>query len=87
MKTLRIILILLIITWMGTIFYFSHQPGDESQTTSSRVTKFISKIIYDENAENFEEKVQALDPIIRKLAHYSIYLIRRNTNNFGSFYI
>lgn len=41
-----------------------------------RTTKFIVKIIYGENIEDFDEKVEKLDPVIRKLAHYSIYLVR-----------
>lgn len=81
MKKIKIILIILVLIWMSTIFYFSSQPGDESKTTSSTVTKTIAKIIYDETAENYLEKEQALDPIIRKLAHYTIYLIRRNNYN------
>ncbi len=87
MKKLRIILILLIIIWMGTIFYFSHQPGNQSKNTSSSVTKIIAKVIYDDNAENFEEKIQELDIVIRKLAHYTIYLIRWNHNNIRIIYI
>ena len=81
MKKIKIILVILILMWMSTIFYFSNQPGYESKNTSSSVTKIIAKIIYDETAEDYLEKEQALDPIIRKLAHYTIYLIRRTNNN------
>ena len=45
-------------------------------TQAGRTTKLIDKIIYGENIENFDEKVEKLDPVIRKLAHYSIYLVR-----------
>lgn len=78
MKYFRIILIILIIIWMVIIFRFSHQPGGKSQGTSSSVTKFIVKILYGES-EKTEEKIRKLDPIIRKLAHYTVYLIRRDT--------
>lgn len=78
MKYTRIILIILIIIWMAIIFKFSHQPGGKSQGTSSSVTKFIVKIFYGEG-EKAEEKVKKLDPIIRKLAHYTVYLVRRYT--------
>lgn len=74
MKKIRIILILLIIIWMGVIFNFSHQPGEKSSNTSSSVTKIIAKKIPTKKEESFESKVKRLDPIVRKLAHYSIYL-------------
>lgn len=81
MRRTKIILIILVLIWMSTIFYFSSQPGDESKTTSSTVTKIIARVIYDETAEDYLEKEQALDPVIRKLAHYTIYLIRRLNHN------
>lgn len=87
MKKLRIIFLTLIILWMGTVFYFSNQPGDTSKATSSSVTKFISKIIYNEKDEEYELKVEKLDRIVRKLAHFSIYTVRRNTSYKLKFYI
>lgn len=85
MKYYRVILIILIIIWMAVIFRFSHQPGGKSQGTSSSVTKFIVKIFYGESKEA-EDKVKRLDPIIRKLAHYTVYIIRRNTYCRGFIY-
>ena len=86
MKKLRIIFIILILFWMGTVFYFSNQPTKKTQKTSSNVTKVIVKIFYGET-EKFEENVNKLDPIIRKLAHYTLYFIRWCPNSICSMYI
>lgn len=86
MKYIKIILMILIIIWMIVVFRFSHQQGGESRGTSSSVTKKIVKIFYGEG-EKAEEKIKKLDPIIRKLAHYTVYLIRRNTNCKCSIYL
>ncbi|MCI8621437.1 MAG: VanZ family protein [Clostridia bacterium] len=79
MKILRIILIIMIIIWMIIIFKFSSQKGTKSQGTSSSVTKFFVNIFYKDN-EKIDEKIKKFDPIIRKIAHYTAYLIRRNVN-------
>lgn len=77
MKKLRIIFIILSITWMVVVFLFSNEPSDESKNTSSFVTKIIANIIYGDNLPEKELtlKIQELDPIIRKLAHYTLYAI------------
>lgn len=78
MKYIRIVLIIMIIIWMIVVFRFSQQQGGESKGTSSSVTKKVVKMFYGES-EKAEEKIKKLDPFIRKLAHYTVYLIRRNT--------
>ena len=74
----QIIYLILIIIWMLTIFIFSNQPGEQSEGTSGRVTTSIinmaSNIVNIENQDK-ENIIQILDPIIRKLAHFTIYLI------------
>ncbi len=87
MKKLRIIFIILTAIWMTAVFYFSNEPKTKTESTSSSVTRIIAKVIYGENIENFEEKVKTLDPFIRKLAHYTLYLMRRNFNCCYNFYI
>lgn len=69
-KTLTIILI---ITWMITVFMFSHQPSDKSSSLSEGFTTKILKILnlYPEN----QEQLDKIETVIRKLAHYTIYLI------------
>ena len=77
MKKLRTLFIILSITWMIVVFLFSNEPSDESKNTSSFVTKIIANIIYGDNLPEKELtlKIQELDPIIRKLAHYTLYAI------------
>lgn len=77
MKKLRIIFIILSVIWMATVFLFSNEPSDESKNTSSFVTEIIANIIYGNNLPEEEMilKIQELDPIIRKLAHYTLYAI------------
>jgi len=77
-KIFRIIMIILIVIWMLTIFRFSSQPACESSNTSGRTTKFI--VIYGEDIEDFDKKTEKLDPVVRKIAHYTIYLVRRDIN-------
>lgn len=87
MKKIRIIFIFLILIWMATIFYFSHQPKSETENTSSSITKIIVRVIYNENGNDFENIVKHIDPIVRKVAHYTLYLIRWNYNFCYCFYI
>lgn len=76
MKKTRVIFIILSIIWMITVFCFSHQPSDESTRTSSFVTRKIASIIYGDtlNEEELNLKIEELDPSVRKLAHYTLYL-------------
>lgn len=87
MKKIRIIFIILTAVWMAVVFYFSNEPKTKTENTSSSVTEMIVKVIYGENLEDFEKKVKEIDPIIRKVAHYTLYLIRRNFNCSYNFYI
>lgn len=77
MKSLRIICTILSIIWMISVFCFSHQPSDESKNTSSFITEKIVTIFYGNSLseEEIEVMIQELDPIIRKLAHYTLYMI------------
>lgn len=58
------------VIWMGIIFYLSHQPGNESANTSSRVLEFV----FDYLPMSTEYEV-ILHTIIRKLAHFSAYAV------------
>ena len=73
MKIKKTITIILIIIWMVTIFMFSAQPSDESSNLSDGFTKTLLKIlnIHPEN----QEELDKIETIIRKLAHYTIYLL------------
>ena len=74
----QVIGLLLIIIWMIVVFLFSNQQGNASSVTSNKVTKEIIEIMpstknLEENKKN--EIVKKVNPIMRKIAHYSIYLV------------
>ena len=78
MKTVikRIIFGVLIILNCSVIFYFSNQVADDSSEQSSRVVNWISEVV--PSIRNLEEPEknqvkEALIPIVRKTAHFSIY--------------
>ena len=75
--TKRIIFSILILINCVTIFYFSNQVADDSSKQSSRVVEIISNIIpYIKNMEEPDKtilKEEILTPIVRKIAHFSIY--------------
>lgn len=81
MKSLNIkqvIGLLLIIVWMVTIFCFSNQKGTQSSITSNKVTKEIIEVL--PSTKNLEENqkkeiVKKVNPVMRKIAHYTIYLV------------
>lgn len=77
MKKTSILFIILTIVWMIVIFCFSNQPSDDSKNTSLNTTKRIVNIIYGDKLSEHEKetKIEELDPVIRKLAHYTIYTI------------
>ena len=66
----RIVYAVLIILWMITIFEFSNQNGDTSQGTSDVITDKIIEINND-----LENKRDQVSFCVRKLAHFSIYII------------
>lgn len=80
MKVKKIIMFILLILWMGVIFFFSHQPADDSDKVSNGV---IEKIIYtvqiisghEFNDNELEIISNYLVFPIRKLAHFSIYFV------------
>ena len=83
MSKKTIILGVLLIIWMGVIFYMSSDNGDESGEESSRVVSFIVSI-YDkivgsnEETINYHKSDEFMDQanfIFRKICHFSEYLI------------
>lgn len=71
----RIIYGVLLFIWMVTIFYFSSQNGDDSQSTSDVITyKIVGLLnISDKETENAIKEIISF--IVRKSAHFSIYFI------------
>ena len=74
----RIIFIILLLIAFWAIFNFSEQNGDISGSLSLKVTTKIVNLFAKFKNLNIEQKVhyiQRLHPIIRKLAHFSIYMV------------
>ena len=76
----RIILWILVILWMGVIFTFSSFNSSESSKQSKGIINFFIKNvieIFDKDLTETEELelVSTLHTPVRKLAHFSIYLV------------
>lgn len=75
---LRIISMTLLLCTFFVIFNFSAQNGEESGGLSKKVTTtFINKFPYtrDLSVETKEKLIEHGEPIVRKLAHLSIYTV------------
>ena len=73
---IRYLLMICIVIVCCTIFRFSSDQSTESSRTSVGVTKFIVSIIWQDNPEvNTDTLINTIHPIIRKVAHFSIYLL------------
>ena len=78
MNVKKIISVILVVVWMSVIFSFSNQQGEGSGNTSRKVCEVIISIvdISDQYTEMEKEQIiKILEPVIRKEAHYTIYLI------------
>lgn len=72
----KIISITLVILWMILVFWFSSQIGDDSQVTSGNtIRKIITFINNNIDKVKLEEIVELLQPIVRKLAHFTLYTL------------
>lgn len=73
---IRYILMICIVILCCVIFRFSAAQGNKSSHTSERVASIILNVIYKDNAVfNSEVMVKAIQPIVRKVAHFSIYFL------------
>ncbi len=78
MNTRKLLSTILVIIWMFTIFYFSNQQGNGSSSTSKKVSMVIVNILdikKEMNEAQKEEIVATIEPVIRKLAHFTLYMI------------
>ncbi len=76
---LRVVSIILLIAWMGLIFFLSGQTADVSSQSSGSVIEFIAEQIYPDfdslsQAER-EEVVASFQFIARKSAHVGIFAV------------
>ncbi len=73
---LRIISLILIIGWMGLIFYLSHQNADSSSNMSAGLIKRVLQVFIPETgSDEMTSIIASLQFIIRKTAHLTLYLI------------
>lgn len=81
-----IIKLLLVIAWLGVIFFFSNSNSEDTTNQSFGVTKTIvtysinvTNSIHitniDMNEENINKIINDIHPIIRKCAHFTEYFI------------
>ena len=73
----RIILIIMIIFWMMTIFGFSAENGEQSQSLSDKITIKVVQLIkpdYDSlNAEEQQHFFNNVSFVVRKTGHFGEY--------------
>ena len=72
---IRIIFFLLIIVQFSIIIRFSNQNGEDSGELSRKVTIFVLDILGQDEKIIEQEQIENIEHIIRKLAHFSIYMI------------
>ncbi len=65
-KTIRIVLIILILLWAVLVFGMSNQQGEESSGLSRKITSLFFKT---------EEQIEIIEPYVRKIAHFSEYAL------------
>lgn len=77
----RLILIILIITWMYVIFNFSAQNGTNSHAASDHVVSFIQKVVYITTGKDVSVVLAQgnyrtyVEFAVRKCAHMFIYFV------------
>lgn len=87
---LRFILIILLIWTFGIIFGFSSQDAQKSGSISEKVTEVLTsriKFIQEKTELEKEPILARIESIVRKIAHFSIYTVVRNSSNGIVFYL
>lgn len=70
--------IIIILCWMGIVFTFSAQPGRNSTNLSGSIAEKIVNIVHRNDDLTSKEKTELTkkyNRVLRKLAHYTIYLL------------
>lgn len=71
----RAIYFILVCLWMITVFWFSSQNGDDSQSTSDVFTNRIIKFLNFSNEDVAKSARKIVSFVVRKSAHFMIYFI------------
>jgi VanZ family protein len=73
---LRIISLILLIGWMGLIFYFSHQnSGTSSNMSAGLIRRVLQVFIPETSGDELTNVIASLQFIVRKTEHLTLYLI------------
>lgn len=78
MNIRKVLSTILVVLWMITIFHFSNQQGTGSSNTSKKVASIIINVFDIKQEKTEQEKdeiVKIIEPYIRKIAHYTIYMV------------
>ena len=71
----QIIYFVLIIIWMIIVFAFSNESAERSSKTSGGITEKVVEVITKENRKVTQSQRDTIETIIRKSAHFGLYLI------------
>ena len=74
----KIFLWILVLSWMGLIFYFSSRNSEQSTNQSRAIinkTNIIEKYEKDKTPAEKEEIMSKVDTAFRKVAHASVFLV------------
>ena len=75
----RIFSIILLVSWMGLIFYLSSQTADESSSVSGGIIQMVAERFYPQfeemSAQQQQEIVESFQFIARKTAHLAIFTV------------
>lgn len=73
---IRTIIILLLLGTLTVIFNFSNQDAEKSSSVSREFSKTVVNIVNKKDSKQIkEQKIKKTEPVIRKLAHFSIYMV------------
>lgn len=74
MRQKRSITWLVVLLWMGVIFYLSHQPANESSELSGGIVDYVVQLL-EKTIPLINFNLDLLHHLIRKGAHFTAYLI------------
>lgn len=63
-----------VLLWMLVIFYFSHQPATLSNQLSSSITEELIELV-DKIVPVSDSKLESVNNLVRKNAHFIIYFV------------
>ncbi|MDD3304294.1 MAG: VanZ family protein [Clostridia bacterium] len=73
-KVMNIVLLILVLSWMLVVFLLSNEPSEQSGKTSGNTIKAVITIFNkDISNSELESLVEILQPIARKIAHFTLY--------------